>query len=194
MGEVDPVLQPHNGESDGIAYTCIIPRETLACEMAMAIWVVRGGREGERHHEKEVLEKGVIEIRFGEMRSVDLSDVWTRDEIKRLYVRANPGESVGRIGQRVRALWLFRVKIQIGDRIIMPVKRQPVMAVGEVSGNYEYTSDSLEGFAHRRKVTWADEGVLRSVLSEKCNRSINRPPTVFEINKYADEIASLFVD
>ena len=160
----------------------------------MAIWVVRGGREGENRHEKEVLEKGVIEIRFGEMRGVDLSDVWTRDEIKRLYVRANPGESVGRIGQRVRALWLFRVKVQIGDQIVMPLKRQLLMAVGEVSGNYDYSSESPAGFVHRRKVTWSNKQALRSGLSAKCNRSINRPPTVFDINNYADEIASLFID
>ena len=61
----------------------------------MAVWVVRGGRKGEQQREEEALEKGVLAIRFAGMQEVDLTNVLTRPDVKRLYVLANPGESAG---------------------------------------------------------------------------------------------------
>ncbi len=160
----------------------------------MAVWVVGGGRKGEQQREEEALEKGVLAIRFAGMQKVDLTNVLTRPDVKRLYVLANPDESAGRIGQRVRSLWLFRVKIQIGDRVLMPLRRQSIIAVGEVTGDYGYCQEFPHGFVHRRTVKWANKEAPRSALSEKCNRSINRPPTVSDISTYAEELDGLFVN
>lgn len=157
----------------------------------MAVWVVRGGRKGEQQREQEALEKGLLAIRFAGMQKVDLTNTRTRDDVQQLYRQVNSHDSPSKTAQRVRALWLFRHKIQIGDLVVMPLKGKGMFAVGEVSGEYEYCLESSTSHVHCRRVEWTTTEVPRSSLSEKCNKSINRPPTVFDISAHAAEIESI---
>ena len=155
----------------------------------MAAWVVRGGREGESQLEEEALEKGVLAIRFSNM-TVDLTGR-TRQQIDCLYKQLHPGEGPRRTSQRIAQICHFIHAMAIGDLIVMPRRGQQIMAVGEVSGEYEYLPDSLLGFVHRRTVTWIDKEAPRSAVSEECRKSLNRPPTVFDISHYGHEIYGL---
>ena len=65
------------------------------------------------------------------------------------------------------------------------------MAVGEVSGEYEYRTDFLLGFVHSRTVTWINKEVARSVVSEECRKSLNGQLTVFDISHHGHEIYGL---
>ena len=160
----------------------------------MAIWLVRAGRKDEPQREREALHKGILAIRFAGMQEEDLAHTRTRDDVKRLYVQANPRDSTHKTGQRVRSLWLFRHKIQIGDRVVMRPRGQSIIAVGEITGEYKYCPDSTNGFAHCRTVKWINKKAPLSNLSEKCIKSINRPPTVLDLSNYAEEIEDLLAN
>ena len=160
----------------------------------MATWLVRAGRKDEPQREREALDKGILAIRFAGMQEEDLTNTLNRDDVKRLYVLANPHDSPNKTGQRVRSLWLFRHKVQIGDRVIMRPRGQSIIAVGEITGEYKYCPDSTDGFAHCRTVKWINKKAPISNLSEKCIKSINRPPTVLDLSTYTEEIEGLLAN
>ena len=132
----------------------------------MAVWVVRGGREGEQQREQEALEKGLLAIRFAGMQEKDLTGVRDKEEIKRLYQRLNPGEMPRRVSTRVGEIWRYKAEMQIGDLVVMPFKGQGVVAIGEVSGEYEYRAESPLGHVHCRRVTWINKYVPNEAFGD----------------------------
>ncbi len=139
----------------------------------MAVWVVRGGSEGE--YEEEALEKDVVAIGFD---PIDLTDIQTRDELKDSYQQRYPEATSNQIGNWAGQLWTFKDQIRIGDLLVMPRKKVwELVAVGEVSGGYEYHPESP--FSHRRAVKWINKEVHRDSLDQGFLRSMSSDLTVF---------------
>ena len=97
----------------------------------MAVWVVRGGRTGER--EQEALEDNMLGIGFGQLG--DLSAARTREEALRLVREDNPSAKDGSVIAWTSSVWAFRDGIKRGDLIVMPRKWQGVIAIGEMAGS-----------------------------------------------------------
>ena len=142
----------------------------------MAVWVVRGGRNGER--EQEALEDNILGIGFGGLQ--DLSTTQTREQATRLVREDNPGAKDGSVIAWTSSVWAFRDGIKRGDLIVMPRKWQGVIAIGEMVGDYEFRPDTLES-GHRRAVKWINREVSKDSLEEDLRTSLERPPTVYQL-------------
>lgn len=59
-------------------------------------------------------------------------------------------------------VWPFAHEIKKGDLIVLPLKTQPAIYIGEVTGDYQPAPEGPNPFYHWRAVKWIAEGVPRS--------------------------------
>jgi len=123
----------------------------------MAIWLVRAGEHGEK--EEFALQKGIAVIGWGEIPT--LSAIKSREDLARLVKDTYPDQSSKRLINWTGQLWAFRNRIQIDDLVVLPLKRRSAIAIGQVTGPYEYRSDGEDGY-HARTVKWLKTDFPRS--------------------------------
>lgn len=143
----------------------------------MVFWIVRAGREGER--EQEALDEKIIAIGWSELS--DLSKIENKEELKSLYAEKYPEEPKKAMVLRAGQVWRFRNEINKDDLVAMPLKTQSSIAIGEVTGDYEYDEKSANS-KHRRAVAW--KGILpRSVFPKDILNSLGTLLTVATVKK-----------
>ena len=108
-----------------------------------------------------------------------------RDSFKERYTAVYPGAKKGSIPTSVGMLFRFCHEVQIGDYVIYPSKSDRMINIGEVTGDYLYTSDAYE-YVHRRSVKWLKH-VPRMSFSQGALYEIGSALTLFSVKKYADE-------
>ncbi|MEV6256074.1 hypothetical protein AB0L97_22735 [Nocardia sp. NPDC051911] len=114
-------------------------------------WLIRAGRSGER--EARALQHGLAILGWDEVG--DLSRYRTWDELKSALRQAYPDAGRALIGNWAGQLWKFETEIQYGDLVVMPLKTHAgYLAVGRVSGSYEFRQDEPKEFRQVRKVDW----------------------------------------
>ncbi|MFD4987875.1 CBS domain-containing protein [Streptomyces sp. NPDC058374] len=141
-------------------------------------WTVRGGRSGEWEH--IALSEGLSIL--GWERLGDLSGCSSADDIGEMLSEAYPWESDGTIDSWKRQLWRF-ISMDIGDYVVMPRKQQPVVAIGELTGPYEFQADEPRGFRHVRRVDWKCPSVPRSTIRADLRDSMGAFLTVSELTR-----------
>ncbi len=141
----------------------------------MAVWVVRGGRHGER--EEEALENGVLTIGFG--MEDDLSGVLTRENMSHRIQQSHQSATSNQIASWARQVWSFKNRIEIGNLIVMPNKGKPTISIGRMSGEYIYRPEHLE-LSHGRAIEWINKEVSRDLLDLDLKRSLSGESTVFQ--------------
>jgi restriction system protein len=83
----------------------------------MTLWVVKGGRLGER--EDRFLDNGLIGIGWDDM--PDLSTFADRESLKARYREIYPQDSEGRMAVQVGQLWAFAHSMQDGNLVATPL-------------------------------------------------------------------------
>ena len=143
-------------------------------------------------HVKECLEKAFIGINYGFNESLTpyLEETWSesREKIKPVYLRFNPGKTPVGAGLSCGALWTFGRGMQRGDFIFCP-DGQGNYFHGEIVGDYKYVPDSF--FPHQRDVNWQISTFPRSEMSGDLKKSSGATLTIIEVTKFAEEIESL---
>ena len=95
-------------------------------------------------HIKECVEKGFIGIHYGFETSLTpyLAETWSesRDHIKPVYLKFNPGKSPVGAGLSCGALWTFGKGMQRGDLIFCPDGNGNYFT-GEITGDYKYVEN-----------------------------------------------------
>ncbi len=116
----------------------------------MTLWVVKGGRLGER--EDRFLDQSVVGIGWDEI--PDLSTFADRDSLKVAYRLVYPEDSEGRTAVQVGQLWAFARSMRQDDMVVVPLKTRSQIAVGRLAGPYRYTDEFGPDMRHVRAVTW----------------------------------------
>jgi len=93
--------------------------------------------------EQPALDNNLVTMHWNELS--DLSGVKTREELAKLYRKANPAEADNayKVGAGVGQVLAFRADIKPGDLAIIPLKTRSntALAIGEVTGPYVYRTD-----------------------------------------------------
>jgi restriction system protein len=140
-----------------------------------AAWLVRGGERGER--EKAALGEGLIVVGWEGLG--DLSGCGTREGVRQALNVAYPEVAANVIANWTGQLWRVREQISTGDLVVMPLKTKPgQVAVGQVTGPYEYRAQEPEGFRHVRPVKWLRTDLPREVFRPDLRASITSLLTV----------------
>jgi restriction system protein len=142
----------------------------------MALWVLRGGRQGER--ERFALDHGLALI--GWERFPDMSHIASRQELTRTIERERPTLRPRAVSAYCGHLWSFVHDVKVGDLLLMPLKGKAVVAVGEVTGPYQYHPELPPSAQHARDARWLREDLLRAAIPKDIRDSVeNTPASLF---------------
>ena len=113
-------------------------------------------------------------VAAGWLRSNDLSQAKSRDELAAMYLQAHPDQSSQTVGANVGQLWLF-LNMAAGDYVITPCSDSRWMYYGRVMDfPYRYVPNDTDGcwFPHRRAVAWDRGRINRSEFSEEAQKTL----------------------
>jgi len=91
----------------------------------------------------------------------DLTNMQTREELKALYETAWPDASEGRKNNHVGQLFAFLTKVELGDLVVVPMKTNGTIWIGEVKSKYRFRNDLGSDMKHTRDVKWLRKDVPR---------------------------------
>ena len=140
----------------------------------MAVWLVRAGRHGE--DENTALEKGLAIVGWQEM--PDVSSVGSYDAMKELHAEVYPDDKPKAHQNNAAQLWAFKGRIGKGDIVVMPLKTRSVIALGEMTGDYEFRDGR-----HARQVRWVHTDLPRTTFGQDLLYSIGAFMTVCQIKR-----------
>ncbi|MGA4778069.1 restriction endonuclease [Cellulosimicrobium sp. AB352] len=145
-----------------------------------AAWVVRSGRYGER--DQWAIDNGVS---GGGWREVpDLTSCRSRQDVAAViadtYPELGPPAQANYTGQT----WALRGRIKVGDLLVMPLKTTKQIAMGHVTGGYEYRSQEADPEKrHVVRVDWKVTDLPRSAVKQDLLYSLGSALSVFAPTK-----------
>jgi restriction system protein len=149
----------------------------------MTLWVCKGGKRGER--ESRFKENNVIAIGFNLLG--DLSKVQTREELKLLYEKAWPDASEGRKNNHVGQIYAFLRKVKLGDLVVVPMKTNGTIWVGEIKSDYKFREDLGSDMKHTRNVEWLRKDIRRKEFDQAILYSFGSAMTFSKAERHQAE-------
>src|SRR5262245_18960491 len=117
----------------------------------MAVWLMRAGRHGE--FEQKFIQEGRVYVTW-EALDVNLSALGDRAELQTALSERYPDKKPKAIVNWAGQVWPFAHEFKKGDLVIVPLKTQPAIQIGEVSGEYHFEPRGPDPFFHWRPVKW----------------------------------------
>jgi len=149
----------------------------------MPVWTVKGGRHGER--EERLLNEGLIGGGWEELPS--LSQIDDKESLQELYEQAYPEATNKTVSNYVGQLWSLITRMQDGELVVLPVKTTGTIAVGRVSGGYQYRTDLGEDLRHVRPVEWIQTDIPRDAFDQDLLYSFGAFLTFARVNREGAE-------
>jgi len=144
----------------------------------MSLWMVRGGKYGEQ--ENISFDNNIACIGFQEV--PDLSKATSKEEIFELVRETYPDEKIMAIRNFTGQLRTFAHRMKEGDLVAMPLRNRSNVAIGRVTGPYQYRTD-LGDFHHTRKVEWLKTDIPRTAFGQDLLYSLGAIMTVCRIKR-----------
>ena len=150
----------------------------------MHYWLIRAGEKGK--YFSEFIEHGVVAIGWSELPSLDR--IISKSELKKIFTAKHKAWGMSGVGQ----VWTFAKDIQKNDVVITPNPLTRTIYIGRVVGNYKYGPKHLGDmpFRHTRTVIWEKE-VSRDIFSRDMKYCLGALQTLFNVDKYSDEIENV---
>ncbi len=143
----------------------------------MSLFLVRAGRHGEQ--EQGALDNNVVTMGWNQFS--DLSGLKSREELSRLYLEKHPNAKKMAVANEVGQLWKFVHDIKKNDLVALPLKSQPIVAIGIVKGPYQYKKIA-DGIMHIHEVEWL-KMIPRTAIDQDLLYSLGAFMTVCEISR-----------
>jgi restriction system protein len=154
--------------------------------MPTSAWMARAGNDNELAG--ELVQHNVVAVGWNAVG--DLSDLSSRQAIKKRYAEAHPDQSKYRRAQNAGQLFRFAHKISEGDFVLTYLKAERQYRVGRVTGPYAHRPELFDHYPHVRPVDWLGL-ISRDDFSAPARNSLGSTLTVFSLDDYGDEIQAL---
>lgn len=125
----------------------------------MAIWLIRGGSHGE--YELKFIQDNRVYVTWDNL-DVDLSKLAGRVELVAAMTQRYPNSKPKAVLNWVSQVWPFAHEIQKGDLVVLPLKSQRAVQIGEITGDYRFELGGPNPYFHWRTVKWIAEAVPRA--------------------------------
>ena len=125
----------------------------------MAIWLIRAGSHGE-HEQKFIQEKRVYVTWDG--LDTSLAKLPDRPALVAAMTQRYLDTKPKAISNWVSQVWPFAHEIKKGDLVVVPLKTQPGIYIGEVTGDYKFEASGPNPYYHWRSVKWIGEAIPRA--------------------------------
>jgi restriction system protein len=147
----------------------------------MAIWLIRAGYHGE--FEQKFISENRIYVTW-DLLAVDISKLRDRDALIKELERHYPDKKPKTLLNWASQIWPFAHEIKKGDLVIIPLKTQPAIQIGEVvSDDYHFEPSGPDPFFHWRPVKWIGETIPRGNFGQDILNSLNAFLTICRIRR-----------
>jgi restriction system protein len=125
----------------------------------MSIWLIRAGSHGEYEH--KFIQENRVYVTWDDL-DVDLSRMSQRSELTAAMTQRYSEAKPKTIQNWVSQVWPFAHEMKQGDLVVMPLKSQPAVYIGEITGDYQSQQSGPSPFFHSRSVKWIGEAIPRT--------------------------------
>ena len=147
------------------------------------IWGIHAGKTGDA--ERLFLNNNCIAVGWAKMG--DLSALKPdRDAFKARVAEVYPEKKPGAIPNNAGQLFRFVHEMKPSDLVVYPSKRDRLIHLGRVEGEYRYDPKTEKGYPNVRPVKWLRE-VPRTRFSQGALYEIGSAMSLFLVKNYADE-------
>lgn len=146
----------------------------------MELWLTRAGSHGE--FEQKFLDEGRIYLTWDEL-GEDLSKLDNRQSLLELLEQTYPNEKLKRLQNHSSQIWPFVKTMQAGEWVVLPSKKQPVVYVGKITGDYVHNAKGRDPFFHWRSVEWFGLEIPRSHFGQDLLYSFGAFMTICRIRR-----------
>ncbi len=146
----------------------------------MAIWLTRAGSHGE-YEQKFIQEKRVYLTWDG--LDIDLSTLPDRSQLLEEMSNRYPDTKQKGIQNWASQIWPFAHEIKTGDLVVLPLKSQPAIQIGQVTGDYQFNPDGPDPYYHYRSVEWIGEAIPRTHFGQDLLYSFGAFMTICRIQR-----------
>ncbi len=142
------------------------------------IYLARAGKSGE--DEDRALEHNIAIIGFQEVPSLAAAKDY--EDIHQIVSQAFSAAKPRAVGNFAGQLWAFAVAIEKRDLVVLPRKLTSQIAIGRVTGPYEYRQIGTT-FRHSRSVDWLQTDLPRTAFEQDLLYSLGAFMTVCNISR-----------
>jgi restriction system protein len=146
----------------------------------MSVWLVRAGSHGE--HERKFLQEKRVYLTWDNL-NIDLKKLSDRDALFAKMTALYPDAKPKRLHNWVSQVWPFAHSIEKGNLVVLPLKSQPNVYVGEVIDGYHFEPKGPDPFFHWLSVKWIGEAIPRTHFSQDLLYSFGAFMTVCRIQR-----------
>ncbi|MBS7661350.1 restriction endonuclease [Pseudomonas lalucatii] len=146
----------------------------------MAVWLVRAGSAGE-FEDRFIGERRVYVTWDG--LDVNLASLQQREQVQAALAERYPEAKAKTLQNWSSQVWPFAQRMQVGDWLVLPLKTQPVIYIGEIVGDYRFTAEGPDPFFHWRAVKWIGEAIPRSHFAQDLLYSFGAFMTICRIQR-----------
>lgn len=124
----------------------------------MAVWLIRAGSHGE--FENKFLQEKRVYVTWDYL-SENLLELKDREALAKVMTSIFPDSKPKAILNWVSQVWPFAHEIQKGDWVVLPLKAQRAIQIGEITGDYQFEPKGPNPYYHWRAVKWIGEAIPR---------------------------------
>jgi len=146
----------------------------------MAVWLIRAGSQGQ--YEQKFLNEKRVYVTWDGLNQ-NLANMTQRNQLIEALGNNDPDAKPKKLINHASQVWPFAHAIQVGDRVMLPSKVQPVIYVGKITSDYHHDETGEDPFFHWRSVEWLPEPVPRSHFSQDLLYSFGAFMTICRIKR-----------
>ncbi len=146
----------------------------------MAIWLIRAGSHGEYEH--KFLQEERVYVTWDNL-TVNLQKLANREALMTAMASKYPDAKPKRITNWVSQVWPFGHEIKTRDWVVLPLKSQRAIQIGEVTGDYQFEPKGPNPFYHWRPVKWIGEAIPRDHFGKDLLNTFGAFLTICRVKK-----------
>jgi restriction system protein len=146
----------------------------------MAIWLIRAGSHGE--YEQKFIQENRVYVTWDKL-DVNLAKLAQRSDLTAAMNDRYRDSKSKAIQNWVSQVWPFAHDIKPGDWLVLPLKSQPAIYIGEVTGDYQFDAQAANPFYHWRSVKWLGEAIPRAHFGQDLLYSFGAFLTICRIQR-----------
>lgn len=146
----------------------------------MAVWLVRAGGHGE--YQDKFLNEKRIYVTWDKL-DVNLAKLHDRNVLIAAMQERYPDSKEKKLINHASQVWPFAHEMQKGDWIVLPLKHQRAIQIGEVMGDYYFEPTGPTPFFHWRAVKWIGEAIPRSHFGKDLLNTFGAFLTICRVQK-----------
>jgi restriction system protein len=156
----------------------------------MAVWLIRAGAHGE--YEEKFITENRVYVTWDNL-DVDLNKLKHRDDLTVVMNEKYPDAKPKAIQNWVSQVFPFAHEMEKGDLVIVPLKFQPSIQIGEITGDYIFDKAGPDPYFHWREVKWVGEAIPRARFGQDLRYSFGASMTICRIkrNNAEDRLRSM---